>query len=65
MATQLNPGSLTGLSGIARRLVIDGTIAEDDARRAIEASNKQKIPLVSYLVQNGARSVIISPWSPL
>jgi len=53
MATQINPGALSGLTGIARRLVIEGAISDEDARRAVEASTKQKVPLVSYLVQNG------------
>jgi type IV pilus assembly protein PilB len=53
MATQINPAALTGIPGIARRLVIEGVIAEEDARKAVDASNKQKVPLVSYLVQNG------------
>ena len=53
MATQINPAALTGIPGIARRLVIEGVLAEDDARKAVDASNKQKVPLVSYLVQNG------------
>ncbi len=53
MATQINPTALSGLPGFVRRLVVEGVIGEDDARKAVEASNKQKIPLVSYLVQNG------------
>ncbi len=53
MAMQINPGALVGLTGIARRLVVEGVIGEDDARRAAETSARQKIPLVSYLVQNG------------
>jgi type IV pilus assembly protein PilB len=53
MATQINPSALTGLPGIVRRLVIDGSLGEEDARKAVDASNKQKIALVSYLVQNG------------
>ncbi len=52
MATQINPAALTGLPGIARRLVIDGVLSEEDARKAVDASNKQKIALVSYLVQH-------------
>jgi type IV pilus assembly protein PilB len=52
MAMQMNPGALAGLTGIARRLVIEGALGEDDARRASEAATRQKIPLVSYLVQN-------------
>ncbi|MEO8671047.1 MAG: type IV-A pilus assembly ATPase PilB [Tahibacter sp.] len=53
MATQINPASLTGLSGVARRLVAEGTLAEADARKAVETSAKQKIPLGTYLAENG------------
>jgi type IV pilus assembly protein PilB len=53
MASNLNPGALTGLTGIVRRLVVEGAIGEDDGRKAAEAAARQKIPLVSYLVQNG------------
>jgi type IV pilus assembly protein PilB len=53
---QVNPATLTGLSGIARRLVIEGALGEDDARKAAEAAARQKIPLVSFLVQNGLAS---------
>ena len=53
MAMQLNPQTLSGLSGIARRLVVDGVLPDEEARRASDAAAKQKIPLVSYLVQNG------------
>lgn len=53
MATQINPSNLAGLSGIARRLVAEGTLAEQDARRAVETSAKQKIPLATFLIDNG------------
>jgi type IV pilus assembly protein PilB len=53
MAMQINPGAMAGLAGIARRLVVEGVLGEDDARKASEAASRQKIPLVSYLVQNG------------
>ena len=52
MATQVNPTTLSGLPGFVRRLVVEGVLGEDDARKAVEASSKQKVPLVSYLVQN-------------
>jgi len=52
MATQMNPAALAGLSGVARRLVVDGTLADDDARRAVESSLKQKIPLGTYLIEH-------------
>jgi type IV pilus assembly protein PilB len=58
---QMNPATLTGLSGIARRLVIEGALGEHDARKAAEAAARQKIPLVSYLVQNGlAPSAVVA-----
>jgi type IV pilus assembly protein PilB len=53
MATQINPANLAGLSGIARRLVAEGSLSEQDARRALETSSKQKIPLATYLIDNG------------
>jgi type IV pilus assembly protein PilB len=53
MAMQMNPAALAGLTGIARRLVVEGALGEDEARKATEAATRQKIPLVSYLVQNG------------
>lgn len=52
MATQINPANLVGLSGIVRRLVAEGSLAEPDARRALETSAKQKIPLATYLIDN-------------
>ncbi len=48
------PGVHTiALSGIARRLVAEELIAGHDAADAQEKSAKQKIPLVTYLVENG------------
>jgi len=48
----MNPVALAGLSGVARRLVVDGTLADDDARKAVESSVKQKIPLGTYLIEH-------------
>ncbi|TDR48713.1 type IV pilus assembly protein PilB [Tahibacter aquaticus] len=53
MATQINPASLTGLTGIVRRLVMEGALSDVDARKAVDASSKQKIPLGTYLIDNG------------
>ncbi len=50
MATQSTP---VRLSGLARRLVIDGLLTETDAQAAFDQSLKEKIPLVTYLVKNG------------
>lgn len=40
------------LSGLARRLVRDGILAETDAQEAFQAANKEKVPFVTYLVSN-------------
>ncbi len=40
------------LSGLARRLVLDGILAEDNARQASEQAFKKRVPFVSYLVEN-------------
>ena len=53
MATQITTPPLAGLSGIARRLVADGALAEADARKAVEEASKQKIPLSAWLVEQG------------
>ena len=41
----------TSLNGLARRLVSNGHLAETDALKAQEESDKKKLPLVSYLVE--------------
>jgi len=40
------------LSGLARKLVIDGLLGEDAAQQAFQGALKEKIPFVSYLVVN-------------
>ncbi len=42
------------LSGLARRLVRDDLISEEDATHAIEKAKKDSVPLPFYLVGNGA-----------
>ncbi|UXI67703.1 type IV-A pilus assembly ATPase PilB [Tahibacter amnicola] len=62
MAT-INAASLAGLTGVARRLVTEGSLSEADARRATETSSKQKIPLGTFLIENGlvdSRTVAIA-----
>jgi type IV pilus assembly protein PilB len=52
MATQINPTpNAAGLTGVLRRLALDGSLAEADARRAVEGAAKQKLPVVTWLVQ--------------
>jgi type IV pilus assembly protein PilB len=53
MATQINPSALAGLSGVIRRLVIEGSVSDVDARKAIEASSKAKVSINTYLIENG------------
>ena len=50
MATQMSPAALTGLTGVARRLVAEGALVEVEMRRALETSSKQKIPLGTFLI---------------
>ena len=40
------------LSGLARRLVSDGHLEEEQARTAIAAARKERVSLVAYLVNN-------------
>jgi len=54
MATQMNPApTMPGLTGIPRRLALEGVLTEADARQAVEDAAKQKLPVTSYLVENG------------
>jgi type IV pilus assembly protein PilB len=46
------PSAQMTLNGLARRLVNDGHLTEEDALKAQELSDKKKYPLVSYLVEN-------------
>ncbi len=45
------PNAQMTLNGLARRLVSDGHLAEAEALKAQEESDKKKSPLVSYLVE--------------
>mgnify|MGYP002778137716 CR=1 FL=1 len=53
----MNPAAtgptLPGLSGVARRLVLGGMLAEDAARKAVDASSKQRLSIIAYLLDNG------------
>ncbi|MCC6594650.1 MAG: Flp pilus assembly complex ATPase component TadA, partial [Xanthomonadales bacterium] len=53
MASNPQTTTLTGLTGVARRLVTDGALSEADARKASEASSKQRVSLIAYLIENG------------
>ncbi len=45
------PSTSTNLSGLARKLVLDGLLEEDKAIEAHEQAAKKKTPLVRYLVE--------------
>ncbi len=51
MSSQIQP-SLTGLSGIARRLVAEGLLPEADARKAMLDSTQGKLTLTAWLLDN-------------
>jgi type IV pilus assembly protein PilB len=44
---------MPGLTGIPRRLALEGVLTEADARAAVDDAAKQKLPVTSYLVDNG------------
>ncbi|HEY9145798.1 MAG TPA: ATPase, T2SS/T4P/T4SS family, partial [Thiobacillus sp.] len=43
--------NLVGITGIARRLVLDGVLSEADARKALDEASKQKRPVHVYLLE--------------
>ncbi len=51
MSSQLQP-SLTGLSGMARRLVSEGVMPEDVVRKAMADSNQSKSTLTTWLLEH-------------
>ena len=44
--------NLMGITGIARRLVLDGALDEATARKAMDAATVEKAPLASYLADH-------------
>ena len=48
----MNTGTTIALSGLARRLVKDGILAEHVAQEAFHSSAQEKKPFVAYLVEN-------------
>ena len=53
MATLMSTPPLAGLTGVTRRLVAQGIVPEAEARKAMETATRQKIPLVTMLVEQG------------
>jgi len=41
--------NLMGITGIARRLVLDGALGEDAARKAMDAASAEKVPLATFI----------------
>ena len=55
--------SQTNLAGLPRRLVQDGIVSEDQLADATEKAKKEKLPLVSYLVNEelaDARAIAVA-----
>lgn len=46
------PANKINLSGLARKLVLDGLLEEEEAQEAFQTALKKKKPFVSYLVEN-------------
>ena len=53
MATQMQSPSLAGLTGMARRLVDEGILADADARQAVQSALAERVPLSRWLVEQG------------
>jgi len=45
-----NPANLMGITGIARRLVMDGALEEQPAREAMVAATAERKPMATYLI---------------
>ena len=43
--------NLMGITGIARRLVLDGAMEESAARNAMDAATQEKMPLATYIAE--------------
>ena len=57
------PNAQIRLSGLARRLVQDELLSEDDAEQAHEKALKDKVPFVAYLVDQKLASSADIAWS--
>jgi type IV pilus assembly protein PilB len=57
------PNPTTNLSGLARRLVMDGVLDHDQASKAYEAALKKRSHFVSYLVENKLAASRDIAWS--
>lgn len=44
--------NLVGITGIARRLVLDGSLEESAARTALESATRERRPIATYLREN-------------
>src|SRR5690625_3300492 len=44
--------NLVGITGIARRLVLDGALDESEARRALETASAERTPIATWLRKN-------------
>jgi type IV pilus assembly protein PilB len=56
MATLMTTPAFAGLTGITRRLVVQGIVAESDARTVQETAMRQRIPASTLLLERGLAS---------
>ena len=47
----VSSANLMGITGIARRLVLDGAMDEASARKAMESASAEKLPLAQYIAE--------------
>ncbi len=47
----VSSANLIGITGIARRLVLDGALGEAEARAALEAASRERRPIAAYLTE--------------
>lgn len=59
MNSKVATPSLSGITGLARRLVQENALKEEDARQALSASQRQRLPLHVYLLDKK----LVSPQS--
>ncbi len=56
MATLMSTPPLAGLTGVIRRLVVQGVVPEDEARKVLETAARQRIAVTTVLIDQGLAS---------
>src|SRR5438309_3316184 len=58
MATLMSTPPLAGLTGVIRRLVVQGVVPEAEARKELETASKQQMPVPILLLEQGLASTM-------